>query len=47
MNLAKKIQRKLAIQAGFYDGRFRVRKIKDKKKEASKKWARKNHREPD
>jgi hypothetical protein len=38
--MAKRLQRKLAKQAGFYDGRFRPKVVKDKKKEASKKWAR-------
>ncbi len=38
---AKSLQRKLAKQSGFYDGRFREKIVKDKKKESSKKWARK------
>ena len=29
------------IMAGAYDGRFKPRVVKDKKKENSKKWARK------
>ena len=41
MNIAKKLQRKLAIQAGFYDGRFKEKVVKDKKKEESKTKARK------
>lgn len=28
------------IQAGAYDGRFRQKTVKDKKKEQSRKWAR-------
>ena len=38
---AKRLQRKLAQQAGFYDGRFKEKVVKDKKKEQKKKWARK------
>ena len=38
---AKRLQRKLAIQQGFYDGRFRARIVKDKKKEQQKTLARK------
>ena len=44
MNIAKKLQRKLAIQAGFYDGRFKEKIVKDKKKEESKTKARKKIR---
>ena len=40
MTVAKRIQRRLAMQAGFYDGRFKEKVVKDKKKEASKNWAR-------
>ena len=40
-NAAKRLQRKLAMQAGFYDGRFKEKVVKDKKKEQKKKWARK------
>ena len=39
--LARRLQRKLAIQQGFYDGRFKEKTIKDKRKEESKKLARK------
>lgn len=39
--LLKGIQRKLAMEQGYYDGRFATKKVKDKKKEADKKWARK------
>ena len=39
-NAAKTLQRKLAIQQGYYDGRFKVKIIKDKKKEASRRLAR-------
>jgi hypothetical protein len=38
---AKKLQRKLAMQQGYYDGRFRTKFVKDKKKEEEKKLARK------
>lgn len=33
-------KRKEMISQGAYDGRFRQRTVKDKKKEQSKKWAR-------
>lgn len=39
--VAQKLQRKLALQQGFYDGRFKEKVIKDKKKEAEKKLTRK------
>jgi hypothetical protein len=38
--IAKRLQRKIAIQQGYYDGRFREKTIRDKKKEARKRWAR-------
>jgi hypothetical protein len=38
---AKKLQRKLAMQHGFYDGRFKEKVVKDKKKDFKKKLARK------
>jgi hypothetical protein len=38
---ALKLQRKLALQQGFYDGRFKEKVVKDKKKESEKKLARK------
>jgi hypothetical protein len=38
---AKRLQRKLAMQAGFYDGRFKEKVVKDKKKEQKRNWARK------
>ena len=41
LQAAKRLQRKLAKQAGFYDGRFKEKVVKDKKKEQKKKWARK------
>jgi hypothetical protein len=41
MLTAQKLQRKLALQAGYYDGRFRPKVVKDKKKENEKKLARK------
>ena len=40
-NAAKTLQRKLAHQQGYYDGRFREKIVKDKKKEEKKKRARK------
>ena len=41
LDVAKNLQRKLALQAGFYDGRFKEKTVKDKKKEGRRKWARK------
>jgi hypothetical protein len=41
LQVAKKLQRKLAIQDGYYDGRFKEKVVKDKKKEESKTKARK------
>jgi hypothetical protein len=41
MDVAKNLQRKLAIAQGFYDGRFRPKRVKDKRKEESRKLARK------
>ena len=40
-DVAKNLQRKLAVQQGFYDGRFKEKTVKDKKKEYLKKLARK------
>jgi len=40
LDVAKKLQRKLALQQGFYDGRFKEKTIKDKKKEHKKRLAR-------
>lgn len=40
-SLSKKLQRKLAMAQGFYDGRFKEKTIPDKKKEAKRRWARK------
>ncbi|MEO0312731.1 MAG: hypothetical protein RIQ89_2388 [Bacteroidota bacterium] len=40
----KAIQRALAVKAGYYDGRFSKKIIKDKKKEANKRWARNKHK---
>ncbi|MCX6275007.1 MAG: hypothetical protein NTV09_07355 [Bacteroidetes bacterium] len=40
-NAAKRLQRKLALQAGFYDGRFKEKVVKDKKKEYKRKLGRK------
>ena len=41
MKLNKQVLHELQKQDGFFDGRFRVRKIKNKKREASKKACRK------
>ena len=41
LGVAKKLQRKLALQQGFYDGRFKEKTVKDKKKENSRRLARK------
>lgn len=38
---ARRLQRKLALQAGYYDGRFKEKVIKDKKKEQKRKLSRK------
>lgn len=35
-NIEKAAQRKLAVEAGFYDGRFKSRLIPDKKKQENK-----------
>ena len=35
------LQRKLAKQQGFYDGRFKEKTVRDKKKEREKKLSRK------
>ena len=43
MKTEKRIQRNLAIEAGFYDGRFRSKVVADKKKKQSK-LACKNYR---
>jgi hypothetical protein len=37
---ARALQRKLALQQGYYDGRYRPRVVKDKKKEADRRKAR-------
>ena len=37
----RKISRSLALRDGAYDGRFREKVVKDKKKESSKKACRK------
>ena len=38
--LARALQRKLALQQGYYDGRFKPRVVKDRKKEENRKKAR-------
>jgi len=35
-NIDKTINRKLAVEAGFYDGRFKTRVVPDKRKQESK-----------
>lgn len=47
IDVAKKLQRKIALQQGYYDGRFKEKIIPDKKKEAKRKWARKKDRPED
>lgn len=47
IDVAKKLQRKIALQQGYYDGRYKEKIIPDKKKEAKKKWARKKGRAED
>jgi len=37
---ARALQRKLAMQQGFYDGRFKPKVVKDKKKEERRRKAR-------
>lgn len=39
-NAAKNLQRKLAMKEGYYDGRFREKTVKDKKKEENRRKAR-------
>ncbi len=41
VSVALKLQRKLALQQGFYDGRFKEKVVKDKKKEEERRLARK------
>lgn len=38
----KKIHRQLAMQAGYYDGRFKTKVVADKKKKLSKEYCRTN-----
>ncbi|MFM9026663.1 MAG: hypothetical protein ACKOQ6_01535 [Bacteroidota bacterium] len=45
--IARRLQRKLAISQGFYDGRYKEKTVKDKKKEANKLWARRGKNESD
>ncbi len=47
IDVAKKLQRKIALQQGYYDGRYREKTIPDKKKEAKRKWARKKEQAED
>jgi len=41
LDTAKRLQRKIAMQQGFYDGRFKEKVVKDKKKEYTRRLARK------
>ena len=41
VSVAQALQRKLAKQQGFYDGRFKEKTVRDKKKEWKKKLSRK------
>lgn len=36
--ISLKLNRQEATKQGFFDGRFRTRKVKDAKKELSKRW---------
>ena len=38
--ISSKLNRQEAKQQGFYDGRFRTRKVTDKKKDLDKRWCR-------
>jgi len=38
-------KRKEQVKAGAYDGRYRTRKVEDKKKKESKNWAKKKPKE--
>ena len=40
VSVAQALQRKLAKQQGFYDGRFKEKTVRDKKKEWTKKLSR-------
>jgi hypothetical protein len=42
-NYQAAIKRKELIASGAYDGRFRQKMVKDKKKEQNKRWARSNN----
>jgi hypothetical protein len=44
---ARSLQRRIAKLQGFYDGRFRSRTVLNKKKEASRKLARKKMNLPE
>jgi hypothetical protein len=46
-DVAKRLQRKLAIQQGFYDGRFKEKIVPDKKKKESRSMARRKFRPSD
>lgn len=40
INISSKINRQEAKNQGFYDGRFRMKIVKDAKKELSRRWCR-------
>ena len=40
LKLSQGRERESAKEQGFYDGRFKTKVVKDKKKEMSRKWAR-------
>lgn len=40
--ISLKINRQEALKQGFYDGRFRTRKVKDAKKDLNKRWCKLN-----
>lgn len=42
LNIDKKIQRSLAIEAGFYDGRYKTKIFVDRKKQTNKYFCRLN-----
>lgn len=39
-NIELKIKRKQQLEAGVYDGRYRIRVVADKKKKEARNWAR-------
>ena len=47
IDVAKRLQRKIALQQGFYDGRYKEKVIPDRKKEEKRKWARRKNKSED